>query len=143
MAEDFHAFATAGAQLAAIHLGHETGPEYPLKVVCTPPGTSDPAHYRLGHKAMKYAYANAEKSELIINEHIHLQGIPPEAHRYEVNGRTPLGWFIDRYKISTDKRSGILNDPNEWFDDPRDLVTAIRRIVQVSVKTVGIVEGLR
>lgn len=35
-----------------------------------------------------------------------------------------------------------MNDPNEWFDDPRDLVAAIRRIVHVNVETVRIVEGL-
>ena len=35
-----------------------------------------------------------------------------EVHRYEVNGRIPLEWYIDRYKIKTDKESSILNDPN-------------------------------
>ena len=39
------------------------------------------------------------KTTLTINEHICLSGIPEEAHRYVVNGRTPLEWFIDRYKI--------------------------------------------
>ncbi|MCY3930400.1 MAG: hypothetical protein OXH70_01655 [Acidobacteria bacterium] len=41
-----------------------------------------------------------------------------------------------------DKRSGIVNDPNGWFEEPRDLIAAIRRIVHVSVGTVRIVEGL-
>ncbi len=79
---------------------------------------------------------------LVVNDHVHLTGIPPEAHEYEVNGRTLLGWFIDRYHIKTDKRSGIVNDPNGWFDDPRDLVAAVRRIVHVSVQTVAIVRSL-
>ena len=140
MAADFRAFAQAGAKLAALHLGYETCKEYPLKVACTPSDTSNPEHYRLGRRAMKYA--DDEKSELIINEHIRLKGIPPEAHRYEVNGRTPIGWFIDRYKISTDSHSGTTNDPNEWFDNPRDIVAMFRRIVQVSVETVRIVENL-
>ena len=35
----------------------------------------------------------------------------------------PLEWFIDRYYIKTDKDSGIVNDPNGWFADPRDIVT--------------------
>ena len=46
------------------------------------------------------------------------------------------------YKTATDSRSGILNDANEWFADPRDLVTTIRRIVYVSVETTRIVDGL-
>ena len=32
-----------------------------------------------------------------INDHIRLAGIPAEAHGYQVNGRTPLEWSIDRY----------------------------------------------
>ena len=65
-----------------------------------------------------------------------------EAHDYQVNGRTPLEWFVDRYRITRDKDSGILNDPNGWFEDPRDLIAAFRRIVQVSVETVAVVESL-
>ena len=65
-----------------------------------------------------------------------------EVHRYEVNGRTPLGWYIDRYRIKKDKESGIVNDPIGWFVDPRDLVAAIERIVYVSVESTRIIEGL-
>ena len=64
------------------------------------------------------------------------------AHLYQVNGRTPLEWFIDRYRITQDKESEIVNDPNEWFDDPRDLIAAIRRIVHVSVESTRIVQSL-
>lgn len=53
-----------------------------------------------------------------------------------------VGWLIDRYRIRSDKRSGITNDPNGWFDDPRDLVKSIRRIVHVSVQTVRIIDEL-
>ena len=140
MAPDFHAFAEAGRLLAALHLGYETCEEYPLEVMHTQSGEPKPEHYRIGHKAMRFA--DDEKSILIVNDHIRLAGIPVEAHRYQVNGRTPLEWFVDRYRIKTDKQSGITNDPNAWFDDPRDLIVAIRRIVHVSVETAQIVEGL-
>ena len=46
------------------------------------------------------------------------------------------------YHVRTDKRSGIVNDANGWFDDSRDLVTAIGRIVYLSVETARIVDGL-
>lgn len=82
------------------------------------------------------------KTTLVINEHVRLSGIPDQAHQYVVNGRTPLEWFIDRYKITTDKDSGIVNDPNGWFAAPHDLVTAIARIVYVSVESARIIEGL-
>ena len=38
--------------------------------------------------------------------------------------------------------SGIVNDPNGWFENPRDLITAIKRIVYVSVESTKIIENL-
>ena len=138
-ADDFHAFAEAGASLAELHLGYETCREHPLEPRFAGEGEPRSEHFRLGTKAMRLEDGGAV---LRVNEHVRLTGIPAEAHRYEVNGRTPLGWFIDRYRITRDKRSGIVNDPNGWFEAPRDLIAAIRRIVHVSVETVRIVEGL-
>ena len=81
-------------------------------------------------------------STLIINEHIRLHGIPAEAHEYEVNGRTPLDWLMDRYYISKDEKTGNTNDPNAWFANPRDLVAAIERIIHMSIETARIVKAL-
>lgn len=97
-------------------------------------------HFRLGERAIRFA--DAARTVLIVNEHFRLAGIPAEAHAYVVNGRTPLEWFIDRYRVTQDRQSGIVNDPNGWFAQPEDLVTAIRRIVHVSVETVRVVAGL-
>ena len=80
-------------------------------------------------------FDNDEKTLLRVNEHVSLRGIPASTHTYQVNGRTPLEWFIDRYRITQDKGSGIVNDPNAWFADPQDLISAIRRIVHVSMET--------
>ena len=139
-APDFYAFAEAGGALAALHLGYETCEQYPLSLVFAHDGEPQPHHFRLTEKAMRFA--TPAKTTLTINEHVRLTGIPEMAHRYVVNGRTPLEWFIDRYRIKRDKESGILNDPNGWFADPRDLVTAIERIVHVSVESTRIIEGL-
>ena len=96
-----------------------------------------------GTRCFPMRFADREaKTTLIINEHVRLSGIPEEAHRYVVNGRTPLEWFIDRYKITQDRASSIINDPNGWFENPRDLITAIERIVYVNVKSTKIIEGL-
>jgi len=138
-APDFRAFTEAGRTLAELHLGYETCEEYPLRAEFPAGAKPPPEQYRLGAKKMRLVDDGAT---LAVNERIRLTGIPPEAHQYEVNGRTPIGWFIDRYHIKQDKRSGIVNDPNGWFEDPRDLVAAIRRIVHVSVETVALVRLL-
>ena len=87
-------------------------------------------------------FADDGKTTLTINEHVRLAGIPEEAHRYVVNGRTPLEWYIDRYRIKKDKESGIGSDPNGWFEDRRDLIAAIEWFVYVSVESTRIIEGL-
>ncbi len=137
-AADFRAFADAGRALARLHLGYETCRRHPLQVAST---ASDAAvRFRLGTRKMRYL--DAEKSTLAINDLTKLHGIPPAAHRYQINGRTPLDWLIDRYHIARDRQSGIVNDPNEWFAKPEDLLTAIERVIHVSVETVRLVDGL-
>ena len=144
-APDFHTFAEAGSALASLHLNYETCEQYPdLKVEPITPSLlweEKPEHFRLGTRAMRFADKET-KTTLTINEHVCLSGIPEEAHCYVVNGRTPLEWFIDRYKIKQDPNSGILNDPNGWFETPRDLITAIERIVHISVESTKIIENL-
>ena len=140
LAADFHAFAKGGHKLMELHLSYETCEEHRLDIAFTQPGEPRPEHFRIGAKKMRWT--NPEKTALVVNEHIRLDGIPAGAHRYQVNGRTPLEWFIDRYRIKRDSKSGIVNDPNGWFDDPQDLIAAIRRVVHVSVETVRIVVDL-
>ena len=139
-AMEFHSFAQAGQNLATLHLGYETCEAYPLTIKCAHDGEARAEHFRIGHQKMRFL--DGEKTTLRINDHVSLQGIPAAAHRYQVNGKTPLGWFIDRYRITKDKQSGIVNDPNAWFKHPQDLVTAIKRIVHVSVETVRIIDAL-
>ena len=139
-APDFNTFADAGRDLGALHLGYETCAEHPLDIVAAQPGNVTSHHFQLGKRAMRFV--KDDTSVLILNEHVRLAGIPTEAHAYVVNGRTPLEWFIDRYHVTQDRESGIINDPNGWFSKPEDLVNAIQRIVHVSVQTTRIVAGL-
>ena len=145
-APDFRAFAEAGKALAELHLNYDTCERYPhLSVEPRKPDIfwkEEPEHFLLGKRAMRFANKET-KTTLIINEHVQLSCIPEEAHGYVVNGRTPLEWFINRYKITLpEKNNGILNDPNCWFETPRDLITAIERIVYVSVESTKIIESL-
>ena len=146
-APEFNAFAEAGKKLAELHLNYETCKQYPLTVefpnISSPPTDiqpADPNLFLLTDKQMRHGPTG--KSSLFINPNILLSGIPDDAYRYVVNGRSPLEWFIDRYYIKTDKDSGIINDPNGWFADPRDLITAIKRIVHVSVQSARIIDNL-
>ena len=140
LAQDFQAFAQAGHQLMALHLGYETCAEHPLELTFTGEGTPKAEHFRIGKQKMRFA--DTSKSTLVLNDHLRLTGIPQEAHHYQVNGRTPLEWLIDRYRITQDQQSGIINDPNAYFDHPQDLIPTFRRIVHLSAETARIVTQL-
>ena len=49
--------------------------------------------------------------------------------------------MVDQYRVKTDKRSGIVNDPNREAE-PRYIVDLIARVITVSLETVEIVKGL-
>jgi predicted helicase len=68
-----------------------------------------------------------------------LNGIPP--FEYRLGNRSALDWIIDQYQISTDKRSGITNDPNR-SDDPEYIVRLIGQVLTVSLETVSLTQSL-
>lgn len=54
-------------------------------------------------------------------------------------------WIMERYQIKIDKDSGIKNDPNDWAKEvgnPRYILDLLLSIINVSVKTVDIVNDL-
>ena len=141
-APDFGAFRDAGAELAALHLGYETCPEYELPVDIN--GTGDSV-YRLTDKKMQWGGTRKEpdRSVLHVTPAVTLRGIPDTAHAYVVNGRTPLEWAVDRLHIRRERESGIVNDPNAWWaDNPAGLIAHLRRLVHVSVETSRIIAAL-
>ena len=60
---------------------------------------------------------------------------------YRLGNRSALEWIIDQYQVSTDKRSGITNDPNRT-DDPQYIVRLVGQIATVSLETVKLVNSL-
>ncbi|MDA8310766.1 MAG: DEAD/DEAH box helicase family protein [Actinomycetota bacterium] len=137
MVEDFWAFADAGAKLARWHLGYETVDPWPLDGL--PDQGADPKMLRV--EKMRFA-SKGDRSTVVVNHYVTLSGIPDDAHRYQVNGRSAVEWILDRYQVKTDKASGIVNDPNTWSKDPRYIVDLLARIVRVSMESVAIIEGL-
>ncbi|MDD2750113.1 MAG: DEAD/DEAH box helicase family protein [Acidithiobacillus sp.] len=136
-AADFWAFSVAGRELADLHLHYETIEPYPLQEVIT----STVEDWRV----VKMPSNKTDRTQIVFNKHLTLEGIPPEALEYVVNGKPAIEWVMERYQVTTDKDSGIHNDPNAWADehnDPRYIVDLIKRVVRVSVETQKIVARL-
>jgi predicted helicase len=132
-APDFHAFAQAGKRLAELHVDYEKQPEYPLEMIENP---NVPLDWRVERMRL-----SKDKTQIIYNDFLTLAGIPAEVFEYRLGNRSALDWVIDQYQVSTDKRSGITNDPNR-LDDPQYIVRLIGQVLTVSLETVKIVSGL-
>ena len=76
----------------------------------------------------KAAGAKWDKTRIIYNSHITLASIPLEAYDYVVNGKPAIEWIMERYQVTRDKDSGIVNDPNDWcreHNQPRYIIDLI------------------
>ncbi len=132
-APDFRAFAEAGARLADIHVNYEGQPAFQLGQVEAP---DEPLDWRVEKMRL-----SRDKTQLRYNNFLTLDGIPAAAFDYRLGNRSALEWVIDQYRVKTDKRSGIVNDPNR-ADDLQYIVRLIGKVISVSLETVKIVDGL-
>lgn len=146
-APDFNAFSQAGRKLADLHLNYETVEPWPVQEDAKPKGDlSDLAYYRV--EKMRFASLggrNKDKSVIVFNSRITLRGIPLEAYDYVVNGKSAIEWVMERYQVSTDKDSGIKDDPNDWcreHNDPAYILNLVKRVIRVSMETAAIVSAL-
>ncbi|MGB8128945.1 MAG: type ISP restriction/modification enzyme [Candidatus Angelobacter sp.] len=130
---DFHAFAKAGKRLAELHVDYEKQKEYPLE-----------RREKSGEKlnlCVEKMRLSKDKQTLVYNDFLTLTGIPKETYDYRLGNRSALEWVIDQYQVSTDKRSGITNDPNR-DDDKEYILRLIGQVITVSLETVTIVNAL-
>lgn len=136
--KDFWKFSNAGRKLADLHLDYERVAPCPGVVV-----TGETSEFFTVEK-MRFPKKGAYFS-IIYNSKIVINNIPEKAYEYVVNGKSAIEWIMERYQVTVHKDSGIKNDPNDWAKEvgnPRYILDLLLSIINVSVQTVEIVEGL-
>ena len=135
--EDFEKFSKSGRKLSKLHLNYEDIDVYhncSLSIL--------KEDYRVDK--MKFG-KNKDKSIILYNDYIIISNIPMEAYNYIISGKSAIEWIMERYAITTDKKSGITNDPNDWckqVNDEKYIFNLLLKVINVSVKTVDIVNSL-
>ena len=171
--DDFWAFSNAGRKLAEIHLNYETAEPYKVFIVSSKSNEADLPMFSMAAESRAFFSAEApetlykvrqmrfakkqvkagngkmktedDKTRIVYNDKITVANIPLEAYEYVVNGKSAIEWIMERYAVTTDKASGITNDPNDWaieHDDPKYIFNLLLRIITVSLETMKIVNGL-
>ena len=171
---DFAAFVKAGRKLGDLHCGYESVKPWKDCVVdvaatsaalpldASPSSQSSPMSHSPYHiTKMRFAKKDnptdenkngkldrceiEDRSRIIYNDRVTIRGIPLAAYDYVVNGKSALEWVMERYQITTNKDSGIVNDPNKWLAEcgnERYIVDLILKVVTVSMETEKIVSTL-
>ena len=132
-ATDFAEFTEAGEKLINLHTKYENQAEYALERI-------ENGDVPLNWRVVKMKLSK-DKTKIIYNDFLTLSNIPPEAFEYRLGNRSALEWIIDQYQVKTDKRSGIVKDPNQ-IDDEEYIVRLIGKMITMSVDTVKIINSL-
>ena len=148
--EDFQSFAAAGRKLGDLHVNYESADPFPvtfkqgdLRLADIP----DPkSFYRV--KKMKFSgkRADLDKTSIVYNQNLTIVDVPLDAYKYIVNGRPALEWVMERQCVKTDKKSGIVNDANDYanetMNNPAYPLELLQRVITVSLETMKIVRSL-
>lgn len=134
-AQDFKAFVKAGRKLVDLHLNYETGPLCSQLII-----TGDKTN-NLKVSKMRFP-SKDDKGTILFNDSIKIENIPMAAYEYVVNGESAIEWVMERYAVTTNADSGIVNDPNLWSDNPRYILDLVSRVIQMSVETQKLVASL-
>ena len=136
----FRAFVSVGKKLASLHLNYESIEPHPSVII-----ENDSAAPMI--QQMRFGKSNGveDKSIIQFNDAIRIVNIPLRAYDWQVNGKSPIEWVMERYAVTVNRDSHIRNDPNEWckeIEQPRYILELIGRIVNVSIQTLDLIAAL-
>ena len=135
MAPDFVAFCDAGKKLADLHVNFETCARHDLGI----PQFRPTKFTKMSFATRKDETTNKnvkDKTIIRVDGVVLFDNVPETT--YKVNGRTPLEWVVDRYRVTTDTDSCIMNDPCMGTD----VMAIIERAVHIGLESESIVKAL-
>jgi len=137
--EDFVTYKEFGKKLAELHLNYENFKNDFCEVTISNTKVKEKELYKV--EKMRFG-KNNDKSILIFNENITIRNIPEETFQYIVNGKTPIEWIIDRYLVQEDSESAIVNDPNEYSDDPKYVFNLLLSVIAMTKEVLKLHKSL-
>jgi predicted helicase len=133
---DFEKYATAGKQLADLHIGYENIAPYPLQHV----------EKQMVQDFVPKAKLKADRTNhcIEIDEITKLDGVPEAAWDYKLGNRSALEWVLDQYKPSKPSDPTIAAQFNTYqFSDYKEaVIELLMRVCRVSVETMQIIDVL-
>ena len=137
LAPKFEEFKKIGKMLADLHIGYETCKRHNLgKPRFIPKKFSKISFGSTTVIERDKTSRRVDHTIIRVDGQVLFENIPQTT--YIVNGRTPLAWVVDRYKITVDDESGIINDPCT----DTDIIAVIERAVHVGLESERLIAQL-
>ena len=145
---DFKAIADAGRALAQLHVGYEQVKPYDgCELVYAKGVNAANMDYRVtklqyGKLKGKSYNQGKDKTVIIYNKELTIKNIPLEAQEFVVASQSALDWVVERYAVTMDKGSRIVNDCNQLGADKHYILNLILRIITVSLETLKLRQAM-
>ncbi|ANK63766.1 helicase (plasmid) [Loigolactobacillus backii] len=139
--KDADEYVRIGKELIDLHLNYEN--QNPLDSVEVVESTSNYTVKKMKFKKVKVGGKSVnDRSTIIYNESIVIRNIPERSYEYVVNGRPAIEWIIDQYQVKKDNKSGIVDDPNYFSDNPKYILNLLLSVITVSMRTLELIDEL-
>lgn len=140
LAKNREKYVEIGKKLVDLHVNYESVEPYNNVRI----NISDDKSFNYKVNKMKFGKINKDTdiTKIIYNDYIYIEGIPEKAYKYHVNGKSPIDWVMDEYLVKTNKETGIVDDPNDFSDDPKYILNLLLSVITVSMKTLDLIDEL-
>lgn len=134
----FSEYVRTGKELAELHLHYEQ-PVDPSEIGLIV--EIDKPDYTVQQMKFLKDGKKALKDTIIFNEHIRISHIPARVYDYIINGKSAVEWLMERYAVTTDKASGITDNPNDYGDE-KYIFNLLISVMAVSLKTLELIDSM-
>lgn len=141
----FRHYVTVGKELMGLHRNWQSAKEYKLK---WKESKNVPFSWHVDKmkfsrdKTGKDTKSSHDRMQVVVNESLTLHGVPAEVFRYRLGIRSALEWVLDQHEVKTDKRTGIVRNPN-LTDNPEYIVRLVGKAITVSLESLRLIDSLR
>ena len=138
MLDKFPEYVRIGKELAKLHLDYEQEVDpasIGLQIQINKPD------YTVEKMQFKKEGKTVQKDTIYFNRYITVSNIPARAYEYVVNGKSAIEWIMERYAVTIDKASGIMDDPN-LYGDEKYIFNLLVSVIALSVKTQDLLDTL-
>lgn len=138
MLDGFVKYVEIGKELAKLHINYEKpilAEEIGVIVKMEKP------EYKVSKMKFKKIGKTFFKDTILYNDYITISNIPEQAYEYVINGKSAIEWIMERYAVTVDKSSGIVDDPNT-YKDSKYIFDLLLSVIGVSVKTQNLIDAM-